>query len=152
MTDHVLFLIVYAALGLGGFAAFMTACVRSYRGAYRSWMLTRPPLLPVGRHWGLLPLGTAAVTLLLAGGALFAEQLMRYSPRPAEFGAGVAAAVVVLGVVLSLVFSHRLPERWKPGWYRDWEARGADRADISAWLVRRRTGPRDRRDTSENGQ
>jgi hypothetical protein len=93
-------------------AGIMSA--RAYRGTWRTWLTIHPPLTLWGRHWGLLTLAVYAVAAAVGGTLLGVAQL----------GGGttwmqvVALAVLIAGVLVGLVVSHVLPDRWRPAWYR----------------------------------
>jgi hypothetical protein len=93
-------------------AGIMSA--RAYRGTWRRCLSIRPPLTLWGRHWGLLTLAIYAVAAAIGGTLLGLAQL----------GGGttwiqvVALTVLIAGILVGLVVSHVLPERWRPAWYR----------------------------------
>ncbi|MGD6979036.1 MULTISPECIES: hypothetical protein [Citricoccus] len=86
---------------------------RAYRGSWRGWMAIHPPLTLWGPHWGLLTLAVYSVTSLIGGILLGLAQAGGSSWMQVA-----SIAVLITGIVVGMIVSHVLPDRWRPEWYR----------------------------------
>lgn len=143
MIERSIILLILLAVAIGGGAGFLAAFRRSQAGTYRSWMLTSPPLVPVGRYWGLAPLAVMAATIffpmLLIAAAHLSPAGMVGNPL-----VGIAVGLLAAGLVAALALSWKMPSAWIPAWFARWQEQGITREQIAQWLeaqqVQRRAG------------
>lgn len=86
---------------------------RAYRGTWRGWTAIHPPLTLWGPHWGLLTLAVYSVTALIGGVLLGLSQV-----EGSSWMQVASVAVLIVGIVVGMIVSHVLPDRWRPEWYR----------------------------------
>ncbi|QCU79006.1 hypothetical protein E7744_13330 [Citricoccus sp. SGAir0253] len=86
---------------------------RAYRGSWRGWTAIHPPLTLWGPHWGLLTLAVYSGTSLIGGVLLGLAQA-----GDSSWMQVASIAVLLTGIVVGMVVSHVLPDRWRPEWYR----------------------------------
>ena len=133
MSEHVLVALLLLAVGIAGSAVFLLLYRLAWTGRSRSWMITSPPLLPVGKYWGLAPMAVASAALLLAMGCYTASYLSEDPAVRQGFGAA-GTAVIGVALVAAIVLSWKLPNSWKPEWYQEWESQGISKREVAEWL------------------
>ncbi|GAA4367552.1 hypothetical protein [Paeniglutamicibacter cryotolerans] len=119
MPEYILTVLILAAIMLACAIPLGVMSYRGYRGSWRRFLVMQPPLIPVGRYWGLLTSAVLALLVIWACGTTMLSILPRTGSWTGQHSFWLVTVPVIVLVAAAYLFSWWLPRAWRPGWLRE---------------------------------